>query len=462
MRIKGTVVLFLALICLPLPLYAVDMNGASRTYFQARESFDDETYLPLLEYLDFSLDDFSGEEYSFHFGGWARRDLNHEKSFDQRSSNLDLQYAYLNYHRDEADALVNVGRVPVYEGVASESVDGFYARSDLLHGFGIAAYGGIPVETDFDKRGGDLIYGTRISREKAGLYRVGLSYLKEKNDGDDFRTETGLDLRVRPHEQVEFFGRSIFNGETSGWMEHAYSVTYLPREDLRIIGELDAVHYKDYFGNVDTHTTGIFDLNIGVLDPDEELLELGFRGEYKIREDLTVTGLFRNYNYSVADSADYYGAGFTYRPTEEMGGGCSLYRMDGQSDTRRYYELRLYAYKKYDKADVTVDLFNVHYDASINGESNGFSASLAGGYALSENGRISADVEYASNPTFRTDIRLFVKYLYNFNVSPLKVPDLKAPELHLPHWKIPTLRKRAATEGADKTGSSDSQKEKKE
>jgi hypothetical protein len=71
-------------------------------------------------------------------------------------------------------------------------------------------------------------------------------------------------------------------------------------------------------------------------------------------------------------------------------------------------------------------------------------------------------VEYASNPTFRTDIRLFVKYLYNFNVSPLKVPDLKAPELHLPHWKIPTLRKRAATEGADKTGSSDSQKEKKE
>lgn len=461
MRIEGTVVLFLALVLFPLSLYAVDLNGASRTYFQARESFDDETYLPLFEYLDFTLDDFAKEEYSFHFGGWARRDLNNEKSFDQRSSNLDLQYAYLNLHRDEANAVVNVGRVPVYEGVASESIDGFYSRSDLLHGFGIAAYGGIPVETDFDKRGGDFIYGTRISREQAGLYRVGLSYLKEKNDGDDFRTETGLDLRLRPREQVELFGRSTFNGETSGWMEHAYSVTYLPREDLRIVGELDAVNYKDYFANVDTHTTGIFDLNIGVLDPDEELLELGLRGEYKVREALTVTGLFRNYNYNVADSSNYYGAGLTYQPTEEMGGGGSLYRMDGQSDTRRYYEFRLYAYKTYDKADVTVDFFNVHYDASINGESNGFSASIAGGYTLSENGRLSADVEYASNPTFSTDIRLFVKYLYNFNVSPVKVPDFKAPKLSLPAWKIPGFWKKATTEGVGVAEPSKPEKEKK-
>jgi len=442
MVIKGTLVLLLALICLPGPLYAVDLNGASRTYFQVRESFDDETYLPLFEYLDFSLDDFAKEAYSFHFGGWARRDLNNEKSFDQRSSNLDLQYAYVNLHRDEANGIVNVGRVPVYEGVASVSVDGFYTRSDLLRGFGIAVWGGIPVETDFDQRNGDLIYGTRISNEKADRYRVGLSYLKEKNDGDDFRSEAGLDLRFRPHDQVELFGRSTFNGESSGWMEHAYQVVYLPKEELRIIGELDAVNYEDYFGNVDTDTTGIFDLGIGVLDPDEELLQLGLRGEYKVKEDLTASALFRHYNYSEADSSNYYGAGLTYQPTEEMGGGCSLYRMDGQNDTRRYYELRLYAYKQYDKADVTVDLFNVHYDESINGESNGFSASLAGGVALSENGRISADVEYAGNPTFSTDIRLFVKYLYNFNVSPLKVPEMKAPKLHLPAWKMPTLWKK--------------------
>ncbi len=458
---KGTIVLLMVLFFSPPTLFAVDMAGTSKTYFQGRESFDGDTYLPLFEYLDFSLNDFEKDQYSFHFGGWARRDLNNEKSFDERSANLDLQYAYLDLHEETANTVVDLGRVPVYEGVASESVDGFYARSDFLHGFGAAAYGGLPVETDFDTRSGDLIYGTRLYRQQLGLYEVGISYLKERNNGSDFRTEEGLDLRVHPVEKVEIFGRSTYNGETSGWMEHAYTVSYLPLDELRLIGEFDAVNYNHYFANVDTHTTGVFDMGLGVLDPDEKMLELGLRGEYTLREGLILTALLRNYNYSVADNANYYGAGVTYQPEDELGGGCSLYRMDGQSDARRYYELRLYAYKKYDKADVTVDLFNVHYDESINGKTNGFSASIVGGYALGENSRVSANLEYGDNPTYSTDFRLFVKYLHNFNISPLKVPKMKMPKLalpdiHLPAWKFPFL----GTKGGNSTTSAGDHSEK--
>jgi hypothetical protein len=426
MRIKGAVILFLTLTCLPLPLYAIEMNGTSRTYLQDRESLDDEALLPLFEYLNFSLDDSSKGEVSFHFGGWARKDLNNNKSFDNRSSNADLQYAYLNLHRGEGNAVFNIGRVPVYEGVASESVDGVFVRSDLRYGFGAAVYGGIPVETDFDKRSGDSIYGARVSHEIPNRYQIGLSYLKEQNDNSDFRTETGIDLRFRPYDKVELFGRSTFNGETSGWMEHAYYVTYVPLEKLRLSGEFDSIQYENYFANVDTTTTGVFDLDIGVLDPQEDLLLLGLKGEYRLRGDIRITALYRNYNYSVADSANYYGGGLTYNPTAEMGGGVSLHRMDGQTDRRKYYEVRLYAYKKYKKTDVTVDLFNVKYDESINGESNAFSASLTGGYTFSEKARVSADVEYGANPTFDTDIRAFIKFLYNFNVSPVKLTGLNS------------------------------------
>ncbi|NOY52014.1 MAG: hypothetical protein GXP58_00115 [Deltaproteobacteria bacterium] len=462
---EGTIVLLMVLFCVPAPLFAVDMTGSSRTYFQGRESYDGDTYLPLFEYLDFSLNDFAKDEYSFHFGGWARRDLNNQKSFDERNANLDLQYAYVDLHRDTANTVVDFGRVPVYEGVASESVDGLYARSDFLHGFGAAAYGGVPVETDFDTRSSDRIFGARVYRRQPGLYQVGISYLKERNNGSDFRTEEGLDLHVHPMEKVEVFGRSTYNGETTGWMEHSYTVTYVPLDELRLIGEFDDVDYKNYFADVDTHTTGVFDMGLGVLDPDEKMLELGLRGEYTLRDDLVLTALLRNYNYSVTDNANYYGAGLTWQSEDEMGGGCSLYRMDGQSDARRYYEFRVYAFKKYDKADVTLDLFNVHYDASINGDSNAFSFSVVGGYALGENSRVSANIEYGDNPTYSTDLRLFVKYIHNFDISPVKMPKMKMPKLalsdiHLPAWTFPFPWKK--DNGSADSGADDSTKEKTE
>jgi hypothetical protein len=425
MRILSLLIIASFILSLPVIASAVDLNGESRTYLQSREDTDDHQVLPLFEYLDFTLNDFANRELSFHFGGWVRQDLTHEQSFDNRSFNGDLQYAYVGIQKEKANAMMNLGRVLVYDGVASELVDGLSVRTDLGGNFGISAYGGIPVETDFDDRDGDAIYGGRISHELPNWYRVGLSYLKERNDSRDFRSEAGVDLRLFPGKRFELYGRSTYNGETSGWMEHAYYLTLGPFEKLRFSAEATSTNYEDYFQAVDDFSTNVFNLAPGIIDTREKLLLLGGHVDYALSDNVNIAVDYKNYDYSVADSADYYGGRITYTVPESWGAGLSLYRMDGQSDLLQYLESRVYAYKTFGKTDFTVDLFNVNYDEERNDIKNAYAAVAAVGHNLTDNARVVLDVDYSRNPSFDYDLRWFAKFVYNFSVSPLRAPKAK-------------------------------------
>src|SRR5512143_2568203 len=163
------------LLTLPFVASAVDLSGQSRTYLQSRQGADGTGYLPLYEYLDLKATNIGNDAVSFHFGGWGRYDPRNEE-FGSRSTG-DLQYAYLDIRKSQANTFLRLGRVLVNEGVAASQIDGAYARTDLRGGFTVAAYGGLPVETDGDTRSGDSVYGGRISHGMPGIYTVGVSYL---------------------------------------------------------------------------------------------------------------------------------------------------------------------------------------------------------------------------------------------------------------------------------------------
>jgi hypothetical protein len=122
-------------------------------------------------------------------------------------------------------------------------VDGIYARTDLIKGFAISAFGGAPVETNDNSLGNSTIYGGRISHHDEGLYTIGLSYLNENKDNNEiqnpqstdkvWRREGGIDLWVRPMNKVELTGKSSFNFQTVGWMEHSYYLMLGPFDKLR-------------------------------------------------------------------------------------------------------------------------------------------------------------------------------------------------------------------------------------
>ncbi len=399
----------LSLLFLPTASPAASISGDSNTYVQSREDVD--KILGAYEYLNFSAQD-AGKELSFHFGGWLRYDLKGEE-FDKKS-NSDLQYGYLSYKSTSNNAVVNLGRVMVFEGVAAERVDGIYARTDLVHNFGVSAFGGNPVETNINLPGSDTIYGARLSHQIPGLYRIGVSALKEEKNSEDFRKEEGIDLWLRPIDKIELMGNSKYNAITNDWANHSYFLVLGPIARIRLNTEASVINYKDYFTGA---TSPVFSFQPAVLDQNEKVRSLGEQIAYGVTDNLNISVDYKAYTYSIAGDAKYYGGNVKYSVVKAGGAGLSVHKMDGSDDRLKYDEYRAYVFGKFGKADVTLDALDVKYQEAINGVKDAYSVSLAAAYELAEKLKIGADVEYSKNPDFDQDIRTFFKLMYSFDVA---------------------------------------------
>lgn len=409
--IVASLVVFLA--GLPVTAFAVDVTGTSRTYLTSREQADGTKLLPGYEYLNFRIQDLGSDTISAHFGGWAGYD------FKEKTGDNDLQYGYLSYKSKTANAMVNLGRVMVFEGVAAERVNGIYARTDLLANFGISAFGGNPVETEEPlgtvaaSSGNNRIYGARLTHKTPGLYTIGVSYLKEERNGEDFRKDEGIDLWLHPMNKVDLTGRSNYNAITKEWMENTYNLVLGPFAKLRFTTEASWINYKDYFFGT---TLSAFTFQPGILDPNEKVRILSENVVYALTDKFGISVDYKAYSYDIAGNAKYYGGSLKYTEVSQ-GAGISLHKMDGDTDRLKYSEYRVYGYKKIDKVDIAVDLLNVKYAEAINDVSNAYSVSLALGYELMEHLQVGADVEYAKNPDFNKDVRAFLKAIYRFDVG---------------------------------------------
>lgn len=412
--IFAVLLVLLALLAAPAGAMAVEIEGTSSTYLLSRETADNSQLLPIYEYLNFSVRDTGTDSISFAFGGWVRYDLGDHVG--DRKKDSDLQYAFLSYRHKESNAVVNLGRIMVFEGVAAERLDGVYARTDLMGGFGISAFGGTPVMTnDEDDSGTDSIYGGRISQQKDGLYTIGLSYLWQEKDSYDFREEEGVDLWFKPFGMIEVMGKSAYNAYADGWMQHTYTVVLGPFAKLKLNAEVSRINYEYYF---DATTTSAFTFAPGgAVDPKEKLDLVGLTASYPIGEATSLSVDMKQYGYAIAGNAKYYGAGIRFSKPKDLAVGASAHRMDGETDRLRYDEYRIYCMKKFGHFDATVSLFDVEYDAEINGVKRAYAASVAAGYELTEKLMLGADVEYAENPDYDKDVRGFLKLIYKFQAS---------------------------------------------
>jgi len=379
---------------------------------QSREEADGTKVLSGYEYLDFAAQNIGNETISFHAGGWLRYYLNSvpEDEFGPRG-NSDLQYGYLSFKSKTDNTIVNLGRVMVFEGVAAERVDGIYARTDIKGGFGVSAFGGSPVETNINLPGNDVIYGGRLSHQIPDLYRIGISALQEDKNNSDWRKEAGIDLWIHPMNKVDISGRSSYNDITKGWMENTYILMLGPFSKLRLDTSASWINYDDYFFR---STSSAFTVASGIITPHEKVRILGETASYPITDTVLITADYKNYDYEIAGSANYYGGTVKYSVAESGGAGIGYHRMDGSTDLLRYNEYRGYGYKKFGKLDVTADVIDIAYDQTINGAHQSFSAVLAGQYELSQAWTLGADVEYSHNPDFDKDVRAFFKLLYHF------------------------------------------------
>ena len=394
---------------------ALDVSGQSRTYLQSRETVDSQNLLPLYEYLDFSTGNSNGNNITFHFGGWYRYDLRDE-SFGDKKQGGDLQYAYMSYRAKQNNTFLELGRVNVNQGIASEKVDGASMGTDLKLGLRVSAFGGSPVETAIDTRSGDTVYGGRISQGSDGLYRIGLSYVLEKNDKQEFRKEEGVDLWLRPIDKAELLGTMLYNAITSANAQSSLYFTLGPFKNLTLRTQYTDISYKDYFWAT---TISAFQLTPGgPVDLNEKLTTIGEEALLSFGST-NVSADYKKYDYELAGKADYFGAKVAYTGSQNNGSGLAYHRMNGETKDLQYSEYRLYTYGKIRKLNITADALMVNYDLAVNGVKNAYTAALAGGYALSPKATVGADLEYAKNPYYDKDVRALLKLTYNFDIAPV-------------------------------------------
>jgi len=394
---------------------AASLSGDSSTYFQSKELEDSSKILGGYEYLDFAVQDIGNETVSFHTGGWLREDFQGEEY--NKKSDSDLQYSYLSFKSKTDNTVVNLGRVMVFEGVAAERVDGIYARTDLMDGFGISAFGGSPVETNINLPGNNVIYGARLSHQVADVYKIGISALQEDKDSKDYRREAGIDLWVHPMDKVDVTGRSSYNDITKGWMEHAYVLGLGPFAKLRFDTTASWINYDDYFFRVTTTAFSLNPLSTGLLPADEKVRILGEAASYQATDNVSIIADYKNFNYTLEGDANYYGGMVKYSVPDSGGAGVGYHRMNGDSNKLKYDEYRVYGYKKISKVDLTADVLEVVYDNPINGVKDSFSGTLAAQYDLTNAWKVGADIEYLHDPDFSRNIQTFVKLLYHFGTK---------------------------------------------
>ena len=363
--------------------------------------------MPLTEYLNFKVDNSAKDSVSFNFGGWYRHDLRDESA--NGKDNDDLQYAYISIKKRSGNAVLDLGRVLVHEGIASEQIDGVHARTDLKGGFTIAAYGGSPVETISDTRRGDSIAGGRIAQGLPGYYIIGISHLDEKNNRSSFRREEGVDIWLRPLTKLEVQGTSSYNAIERGWMQHSYYVTVGPFGDLRLNGEFSKIDYKQFFSSL---TVSAF--TFPNIDPDETITTAGGSIDYAITRQLTAIADYKNFHYSIAGQANYYGGKIAFAG-ESFGMGVSGHRMDGATAALQYDVLGIYVSQKIARADVSLQLLHLAYKQEINGVKHADNASAAAGYAITPKARLVADVTYSTDSDFTRDVRAMATFVYSFD-----------------------------------------------
>jgi len=380
-----------------------------------RTTVDDKTLVPVYEYFNFevtkNLKDDSAV--SLHFGAWGRGDLA-DKSTGKETDG-DLRYGYLSYRSSKGNTVANAGRQFISEGVISEKLDGLYLRNDFKAGIGAAVYVGKSVYTETDSKTGGILYGTRISHRMPDYYTIGLSALKsEREDGGRYREEEGVDIWLHPSRLVDLAGRTTYNSITSGFMEHAYTLTVIPMEKLNFSADLSGINYKDFLYNV---TTNSLSLTGGNMNPNEKMLAVGGAVSYIPMKNVMVSANYRNYSYDIAGAANYFGGKVSYLDLDSFSAGASLYRMEGTSDRLRYCEARVYGSKKLASVILAADLHNVWYDRAINGVKSSYVISGTAGYEFSQKVKIGAELEYGRSPDFDNDVRGLLKLTYRFDTK---------------------------------------------
>lgn len=254
-------------------LYGTTM---AQMWKQETPGFDKATFTPATQYLGIDATKLGSDRLSLHLFGWGRTDLSDSTNFDGSKSGGYLNYGYLRYRFDQANAEIKAGRFTVNQSTGFEQVDGVSARTDLRGGFTVSAFAGKPVlfktvdpttQKDYDFQR-DFIFGTRFAWRMPKVGEIGVSYLQDGTKAakdldipspvDYTRKQLGADILIAPVPAFDFRGRTIFDIAShtpsapgaparNRIAEHDYTATVKIGSQIAVSGNFAERNFFAYF-----------------------------------------------------------------------------------------------------------------------------------------------------------------------------------------------------------------------
>jgi len=380
----------------------------------------DQQVFPAYQY--FSLDTGKGESggLSFHGRAWGRADFSDSAYYsDQNDGELD--YAYLEYTASSTVFKARLGRQPVFDGGANESIDGLSVSTAFGQYVSLSGYGGLPVAlSSAAGSGGDSIFGGRVAFHKGSDVELGVFYKNLANDGSTQEESLGFDLFANLPMNSRFYGSSTWNMETEGWAEHIYELR-IPVDDFTFRPYYQTFNYEDFFAS-GTETPNPFRL---LSSSGESLTTVGLDVTWKASPAWSFGGKVKQHSYDNNDASQYV-ALLTTWSNEDNGlaqVGTEISYLKGDAANNDYVLLRLYGYKEQLGQALWIDILSADLVyASYNRDILGESASLFGSLSLGKNFfddslKLTFSGDYSQTPYFDEDLRALFKMTYVFDFS---------------------------------------------
>lgn len=177
------------------PAQAVTVHGRSSTVMEWYDSPDEDSSLPVYQYLQFGLMNIAEKGYDFKLYGRLADDINSETDVDSR-----LYYAYVEKRDLVKDLDFRLGRQFISTTAGASLMDGLMVNYQYQDDYHIRVFGGGDVTEYENYDAEDLILGLEVG----ALYmnddiNVNLSYIQKRQDGyldiELIGFDASLDLR---------------------------------------------------------------------------------------------------------------------------------------------------------------------------------------------------------------------------------------------------------------------------
>ncbi|MCM0082550.1 hypothetical protein L4X63_13200 [Geomonas sp. Red32] len=413
---------------------SVDSTTILRIEEDNHAGFQSKTLAPLTEFLGLDADQLGDGRLSVHLYGWGRVSLaDRYDPVDGGDSSVGgaLNYGFLQYRFDHANARARAGRFFISEGIVNEQVDGGSFKTDLPYGFGVSAFGGATVHTvkilgaDTDGKG-DAIAGGRVNYRKGGLLELGFSGVYETDaptvSSNNFLPGTfgshrliGGDIWLRPFQMVQVSGHTSYNTETKGIAEHSYLVQAFPVSKLTLAASYDEQRDRSFFYSSLLFADMLRNLN-------QNSKAIGGMATYSLTDNVDVTADYKNYKRDVGRAERFGGevrgnflkntlrTGVDYhylRASENF----AVVPVDGASGS--YHAARGYVMHDTKGYFASLDLIGYFFKTRIENRNNAWETVAGLGYHLTPDLSLSGDLSYGQNPQYNDELKGLVRLTYN-------------------------------------------------